>query len=253
MIGTYLGTSLALKLVAAPKIPDDIGGTSDRNSCLAKNGTFCTDWFDSNSTLFEDALSKHIKLTLVSMVVGFLISFTLALIAYRFRWIALPVTFLSSVLYTIPAIATFYILVGITGLKDLTAEIALVSYTLLILFTNTLAGLTGVSPDVRDAAQGLGMTARQSLLRVELPLAIPTIVAGIRVATVTIISLVTVAGLIGLGGLGDIIYTQGVKNNTNTALIVGGVACIALALLADAILVIAQRLVTPWARARRNR
>ena len=237
----------------APVIPD-FGGVS---SCITNNGTFCLDWFKSRwtgSNSISQHLLEHLQLTLIAVAIGFLIAFTLALIAYRARWLTGPITFVSSVLYTLPSLAAFYILVPITGINTLTVEIALVSYTLLILFTNTLAGLTGVSDEIKDAARGNGMTATQSLLRVELPLAVPTIIAGLRVAVVTIISLVTVAGLIVPDGLGYVIYAQGLQNNNfSTALIAGGVLCILLALVSDAVLVGLQRVLTPWSAARRSR
>lgn len=238
---------------AGPVIPGS-GAYGSTSACLTNNKPFCWQWVNDNwNGTVSPALIQHLVLAALAVGIGFAISFVLALLAYRARWLVPPVTFLSSLLYTVPSLAAFYILVPITGLNDFTVEIALVSYTLLILFTNTLAGLTGVSEEVRDAAQGLGMTPTQSLLRVELPLAVPTIVAGLRVAIVTIISLVTIAGLIVPDGLGYVIFAKGIQNNINTALIVGGVLCIALALLSDALLAGVQRLITPWAAARRSR
>lgn len=242
----------AVLAATGPVIPgDDAYGKTSK--CISDNGTFCWDWLkDRWSGTVSPALVQHIELAAIAVAIGFAISFVLALLAYRARWLVPPITFISSLLYTVPSLAAFFILVPITGINDFTVEIALVSYTLLILFTNTLAGLTGVSADVRDAARGLGMTSTQSLWRVELPLAVPTIVAGLRVAAVTIISLVTIAGLIVPDGLGAVIYTDGLKkNNFNTALIVGGVLCIVLALAADALLAAVQRLITPWAASRR--
>jgi osmoprotectant transport system permease protein len=238
---------------AAAPVQPNYGGT---DSCVTKNSTFCWDWFKDRwggDDGISSHLIEHIQLAAIAVVIGFAISFALALLAYQARWLTAPITFLSSLLYTIPSLAAFYILVPITGINTKTVEIALVSYTLLILFTNTLAGLTGVSEEIKDAARGNGMTRTQSLLRVELPLAMPTIIAGLRVAAVTIISLVTVAGLIVPDGLGYVIYAQGLQNNNfNTALIAGGVLCILLALAADVLLVGLQRLITPWAAARRS-
>ncbi|SHF53490.1 osmoprotectant transport system permease protein [Jatrophihabitans endophyticus] len=237
---------------AAPVIP----GFGKTDKCVTDNGPFCWDWFKdrwSGDDGIGSHLYEHIQLTVIAVVLGFVISFVLALLAYRARWLTAPLTFLTSLLYTIPSLAAFYILVPITGIKTTTVEIALVSYTLLILFTNTLAGLTGVSDEIKDAARGNGMTRNQSLLRVELPLAVPTIIAGLRVAAVTVISLVTVAGLIVPDGLGYVIYAQGLQNNNfRTALYAGGVLCILLALIADALLAGLQRLITPWASARRT-
>jgi osmoprotectant transport system permease protein len=152
------------------------------------------------------------------------------------------------VLYTIPSLALFQLLVPITGLTELTVEVALVSYTLLILFRNTLTGLREVPEDARDAARGMGLTARQMLWRVEVPLAVPAIIAGVRVATVTVISLATVAAFVVDEGLGAPIFAA-LQSSFNTEFIAAGALAVLLALLADALLVGVQRLVTPWARA----
>ncbi len=223
-----------------------------QSSCVKDNRTFCWDYFRSHwNSLFEPALVQHIGMTVVAIAIGFAISFVLAIAAHFARVIVAPVTFVGSLLYTIPSLAAFEILVPITGINYFTVEIALVSYTLLILFTNTLAGLSGVSADVLDAARGSGLTRSQILIRIELPLALPTIVAGLRVATVTIISLATIAAFSLIPkGLGQPIY-DGLQRNLNTEFIAAAVMCIALALLADALLAGAQRVLTPWTRRRR--
>jgi osmoprotectant transport system permease protein len=159
------------------------------------------------------------------------------------------VLIVTSILYTIPSLALFELLEPSFGLTRTTAEIALVSYTLLIMFRNTLTGLREVPDEVRDAAQGMGMGPIQSLLRVELPLAAPAIIAGLRIATVTVISLATVASLIDDAGLGVPILTAISNDVFKTELIVAGAMAVALALVADGLLVIAQRLLTPWTRA----
>jgi osmoprotectant transport system permease protein len=235
-----------------PTIPN-FGETS---SCVQNNGTFCWDWFTQNWSSrvdFQARLVEHVELTVIAVVIGFAISFVLAVLAHRARWVVAPVTFVGSLLYTIPSVAAFEILVTVTGINDVTVEIALVSYTLLILFTNTLAGLSAVSPDVVDAARGTGLTDTQIMLRVELPLAVPTIIAGLRVAVVTIISLATVAALIVPEGLGKPIFDALGAGVFNTKFIASGVLCILLALLADALFVGVQRVLTPWASAGRAR
>jgi osmoprotectant transport system permease protein len=235
-----------------PTIPN-FGETS---SCVQNNGTFCWDWFTQNWSSrvdFQARLVEHVELTVIAVVIGFAISFVLAVLAHRARWVIAPVTFVGSLLYTIPSVAAFEILVTITGINDVTVEIALVSYTLLILFTNTLAGLSAVSPDVVDAARGTGLTDTQIMLRVELPLAVPTIIAGLRVAVVTIISLATVAALIVPEGLGKPIFDALGAGVFNTKFIASGVLCILLALLADALFVGVQRVLTPWESAGRAR
>jgi osmoprotectant transport system permease protein len=235
-----------------PTIPN-FGETS---SCVQNNGTFCWDWFTQNwngRVDFQARLIEHVELTVIAVVIGFAIAFVLAVLAHRARWMVAPVTFVGSLLYTIPSVAAFEILVTITGINDTTVEIALVSYTLLILFTNTLAGLSAVSAEVVDAARGAGLTDTQIMLRVELPLAVPTIIAGLRVAVVTIISLATVAALIVPEGLGKPIFDALGAGVFNTKFIASGVLCILLALFADALFVGLQRLLTPWASARRAR
>jgi osmoprotectant transport system permease protein len=196
---------------------------------------------------------QHIELTAIAVVIGFAIAFALALLAHRRRRFETPITVTTGVLYTIPSLALFQILVGFSflGLNRLTVEIALVSYTLLILFRNTLEGLRGVPDEVREAAEGMGLTRRQVLAKVELPLALPAIVAGLRIATVTVISLATVAAFIDDEGLGSPIFRAIQSNVFKTELLAAGGLAVALALLADAILVVAQRLVTPWARRQR--
>jgi osmoprotectant transport system permease protein len=243
---------LAVSGDGGPNIPD-FGHSS---KCVQENGTFCWDWFKENWSSkvdFQARLIEHLELTAIAVVIGFAIAFTLAVLAHRARWMVAPVTFVGSLLYTIPSLAAFQILVTITGINDVTVEIALVSYTLLILFTNTLAGLSAVSPDVVDAARGNGLTDTQILLHVELPLAVPTIIAGLRVAVVTIISLATVAAFIVPEGLGKPIFDALNAGDFNTKFITSGVLCIVLALLADALFVGLQRVLTPWASARRAR
>ncbi len=240
--------TLAVPTGGGPVIPD----FGQPSSCVAHNGTFCASWFMQHwNSIFQPALIQHVELTAIAVALGFGISFVLAVAAHRARWLVPPVTFATSLLYTIPSLTAFEILVPITGLSRLTVEIPLVAYTLLVLFTNTLAGLSGVSAEVRDAATGIGLTARQTLLRVELPLALPTIFAGLRVAIVTTISLATIAAFITPLGLGQPIFDALSKGAFNTELIGAGVLAIFIALVADFLLVGAQRLLTPWAHSRR--
>lgn len=192
---------------------------------------------------------QHIELTVIAVGVGLAISLPLAVYAYRHPRLYAPVTFVTGLLYTIPSVALFALLLPFTGLTTTTAEIGLVSYTLLILIRNTYAGLKAVPEDVKEAARGMGYTDRHILLRVELPLAVPAIVAGLRVATVTTIGLVTVTALIGKGGLGHFILL-GLQQFFSTATLVGAVLSVVLALLADGLLLVMQRALTPWSRRR---
>ena len=237
---------------SGPVIPN-FGGGASSYACERANRLFCSDWVSRNwSTVLWPALRQHVVLTLIAVSVGFVISTALALVAYRRGWFERPVLIVTSVLYTIPSLALFELLEPIPGLglSRATAEVALVSYTLLIMFRNTLTGLREVPAEVRDAARGMGMGPTQSLLRVELPLALPAITAGVRIATVTVISLATVAALIDNEGLGVPILTAISNAVFKTELIVAGGMAVALALAADALPVLLQRRLTPWARAR---
>ena len=216
--------------------------------CIAQNRLFCASWFfDNFSSRFEPPLIEHIELTAIAVGVGMVIAFVAALFAHRHAWFETPFSLFGAFLYTIPALAFFEIMVQVTGINRFTAEIALVSYTLLILFRNTLAGLRAVPRDALEAAHAMGFTATQILIRVQLPLALPPIMAGIRIATVTIISVATVAAYIGVGGLGEPIF-DAIATGFKTEFIGAGALAIALALVADGLLVVLQRILTPWSR-----
>ena len=195
---------------------------------------------------------EHLVLTVIAVGVGLAISFALAMVIRRRPRAYVPITATSGILYSIPSLALFALLVPITGLTLLTAEIALVSYTLLILVRNIVAGLQGVPAEVREAADAMGYTAWGRLWHVELPLAVPVIVAGLRIATVSTIGLVTVSALIGQGGYGRLIE-DGLRRFFPTMYITGAVLSVVLAVLADALFVLLQRRATPWATARAKR
>jgi osmoprotectant transport system permease protein len=231
---------------AGPVIPNF--GEGDK--CVRTNGTFCMHWFlDNFGNRFWPRIVEHVELTLIAVGIGFVIAFAAALLAFRYTRMEVPLANLWSLFYTIPSIAFFQIMVPITGIGWTSIEIALISYTLLILFRNTLTGLRAVPPETLDAAQGMGLTRRQTLTRVELPLAMPAIIAGVRVATVTTISLATVAAFITPLGLGAPIFNA-IQTGANTDFIAAGVLAIILALLADVVIVLIQRMVSPWMRAR---
>ena len=191
---------------------------------------------------------QHVYLTVVSVAIGFLIAFPAAVLASRHRWAVSPITSISGVLYTIPAFAFIFLLLPVTGLSLTTVAIPLIAYTLLILFRNTLAGLDSVDPEVKEAALGMGLSRRQLLWRVEVPLATPVIIAGLRIATVSSIALITIAALIGRGGFGQFIL-EGLDTFFWTPLVVGVVLSVALAFLTDILLLGLQRVMTPWAEA----
>jgi len=206
-------------------------------------------WVPENLGFLMDATVAHIVLTVLAVGVGFILSFPLALAIYRDRRLSGPITAVEGVLYTIPSLALFAFLVPFTGLSLLTAEIGLVSYTLLILTRNILTGLDAVPADVREAADGMGYSPGRRLVAVELPLALPLIVAGLRIATVTTIGLVMVTALIGEGGLGQVML-RGFNLQIFEEVYAGAILTIALAVAADMLLVGVQRLLTPWSRAR---
>jgi osmoprotectant transport system permease protein len=235
-----------------PVIPNYGGPPGGKHGCIAQNGTFCWDWVKGHwGDILQPRLLEHLELTAIAVGIGFAIAFAAALLAHRRRWFETPFGAFSAFLYTIPSLALFQLLVPFTGLTMLTIEIGLVGYTLLILFRNILAGLRGVPEEVLEAAQGMGLTRLQVLLRVELPLALPAISAGIRIAVVTTISLATVAAYITPLGLGQPIF-NGLQTDFTTEFVATGALAVALAICADSALVAAQWAFTPWVRARRT-
>ena len=239
---------MTLREAGGPVIPN-FGHAS---SCVTENRFFCTDWFRAHwDDTLQPALLEHLKLSAIAVGIGFVLAFALALVAYRYRRLDHPIGLASDFLYTIPSLALFQLLVPITGLTVTTVEVALVGYTLLILYRNTLEGLRGVPEDVREAARGMGYTPTQSLLRVEIPLAVPAIVAGLRIATVSTVSIATVAAFVIPEGLGRPIFVALGTNVFKTEILAAGGLAIALALVADALLVGLQRALTPWARRHR--
>lgn len=232
-----------------PVIPD-FGEASD---CVTdEDALFCPEWVRENwDPVLQPALVQHVQLTVIAVGVGFVISLVAALVAHRLRHVERPFAFASAVIYTIPSLALFQLLVPFTGLTVTTVEIALVGYTLLILFRNILEGLRAAPPEVLEAARGMGLTRTQTLFRVELPLAVPAIVAGVRVAVVSTIALATVAAFVVSQGLGGPILGA-LRIGFKTEIIAAGAIAVGLAVVADAVLVLAQRLVTPWAASRRT-
>lgn len=206
-------------------------------------------WIGSNVGAIADAALDHVVLTVLAVGVGFAISFVFATLIHRNRRFYSPISGLAGILYTIPSLALFAVLVPVTGLSLLTAEIGLVSYTLLILTRHIVAGLDAVPGEIDEAAVGMGYDWRGRLLRVDLPLAMPLIVAGLRVATVTTIGLVMVTALIGEGGLGQLML-RGFNFRNYTAVYVGAIVTVGIAVVADLALIAVGRLATPWTRTR---
>jgi osmoprotectant transport system permease protein len=204
-------------------------------------------WIWDHTDDIASRLLLHIELTVIAVGLGFLISLALSLLVVRWRGLYGLVASVAGILYTIPSLALFGVLVTITGATRTTAEIALVSYTLLILIRNIVAGLDGVPRDVREAAIGMGFSPSQVLFKVDFPLALPVIVAGLRIATVTTIGLVTIAATIGVDNLGTFI-TDGLRKFFMTEVLLGAVLAITLAVIADLFLLGVQRLIAPWTR-----
>jgi osmoprotectant transport system permease protein len=214
--------------------------------CVQSNG-FCPDWIANNFDRYVDPFWEHVYLVVVSVGIGFAVSFALALIAHRQRWLTGPIIAFTGALYTVPSIAAFIILLPITGRGNTTAFIALVSYTLLVIFRNVTTGLRNVPPEMVDAGRGMGLTENQILRKVELPLALPEILAGLRIAVTTNVGLATLAFFAGAGGLGKEIYAD--VNFKSNVVVAGGLAVLLAAVL-DVFILSFQRIVTPWKRAR---
>ena len=209
------------------------------------------DWIADNIDVILLAIWQHMILVVVPLAVGFVISLALAIWAVRKPVVYGPVTAVTGILYTIPSLAAFAILVPIFGFSMLVAFVPLTTYTLLILFRNIVAGFQGVPSEVLEAADGMGYRPRERLLRVELPLAVPLMITGVRLAAVTLIGLATVASILGssFGGLGQLI-TDGLQTFFPTKYVLGGVLSVLLALGVDLVLVRVERIATPWSRVR---
>jgi osmoprotectant transport system permease protein len=214
------------------------------DSCVADDGV-CPSWIADNLDRYWRPLGEHVELTVISVAIGFAIAFSLALLAHRRRWLVGPITQVTGILYTLPSVAVFFLLLPITGRGKLTAIIALTAYTLLILFRNIVAGLDNVPEEARDAGRGMGLTQRQLLWSVELPLALPEILAGLRIAVTTTVGLAALAFLAGAGGLGDAIFSD--VNFRSNVLVAGGL-CVLLAVVLDVAVLLVQRSLTPWTR-----
>ncbi|MFY9487760.1 MAG: ABC transporter permease [Solirubrobacterales bacterium] len=213
-------------------------------SCVQENG-FCPEWIVDNFDRYTGPLTRHIELTVLAVIFGFAIALGLALLAHRRRWLVGPIVGITGVLYTLPSIAVFFLLQPLTGRGMTTALIALTAYTLLIIFRNIIAGLDNVPAEAKDAGRGIGLTDRQLLWRVEMPLALPEIIAGLRIATTTTVGLATLAFFAGAGGLGGEIFAD---INFKSNVVVAGGLCVALAVIFDLLLLGVQRLLVPWQR-----
>jgi len=237
-------------LASGPVIPN----YGHASACVRGDHLFCWDWVQNHwGDTLQPALVQHMELTGIAVGIGFVLAFALALIAHRVRRLEQPVGAVAAVLYTIPSIALFQLLVPFTGITWTTVEIALVAYTLVILFPNFVAGLRSAPDDVLEAARGMGLTGRQILLRVELPLAVPAMVAGLRIAVVSTISIGTIAAFLLPKGLGYPMFVAlGNPTPFKTEIYSTGALAVGLALTCDGALVIIRRALVPWTRGARG-
>jgi osmoprotectant transport system permease protein len=232
-------------IAAGPVIPTFGKGSS----CVTGDHTFCWDWVRAHwGDTLGPALWQHVELTAIAVVIGFAIAFPLALLAHRYRRLEQPFGIFSALLYTVPSLALFQLLVPFTGLTWTTVEIALVSYTLVILFPNIVQGLESAPDDVIEAARGMGLTRLQVLTRVELPLAVPAIIGGLRIAVVSTVAIGTIAAFLLPTGLGYPIFLA-LKEPTpfKTEIYSAGALAVALAIGCDGLLVGLRRVLVPWA------
>lgn len=207
------------------------------------------DWIGRNTDLISSSFKEHVILTVAAVGLGLLIALPLGVAASRWPRLYAPALAVTGILFTIPSLAAFAFLIPYTGLSRTTALIPLTSYTLLILLRNVVAGLAAVPEEINDAADGMGYSPLRRLVEVELPLALPAIMAGIRIATVTIVGLAAVAGLLAIPSLGNLIYV-GQNRPIRTAVTVGIGLSVALAIAADVVLSLVQRFLSPWTRQR---
>jgi osmoprotectant transport system permease protein len=221
----------------------DIRDRSEDSGCVPDNGTFCFGWIADNYDRYVTPTLEHLVLVGVSVAAGFLIAFALAYLSHRQRWLVPPFTGATGILYTIPSLAFFALLLPITGRGMTTAIIALTAYALQIIYRNMVAGLGNVPEGAKEAGRGMGMTSNQLFWRVELPLSVPEIIAGLRIATVSTVAIATLAFIAGGGGLGTEIYDQ-IDFKTNV--LFASFLCVTMAVIFDLLLVGAQALLSPW-------
>ncbi len=218
-------------------------------SCLVDNEWVCAEYFRTRSDILTDALVQHIWITVVSVLLGLALAFPLALLARRYRSLEGIIVGTTTAIYTVPSLALFALLLPFTGLTPATVIIGLALYSLTILVRNIVEGLKAVPADVRESALGMGYGRVRLLLGVELPLALPTVMAGLRVAFVSTVALATVGSIVGYGGLGNLLL-QAVDSQFKAQVLASGALCVVLAVFFDVLLVGVQRMLTPWARAR---
>ncbi len=215
-------------------------------NCLTRNEWICGAYYSSRAGELGQALLQHLGIVVVSVLLGLVVAFPLALLARRYRRLEGLVVGTTTAIYTIPSLALFSLLVPLTGLGVETVVLGLGLYSLTILVRGMLDGFRGVPAEVRESAAGMGYGAGRMLLRVELPLALPTIMGALRVATVSTVALTTVGAILDEGGLGDLLV-DGQLSDFKAEVLTTSVLCVLLAVALDLVLVAAQRVLTPWA------
>lgn len=220
-------------------------------TCEGKNEAFCPSFVLDNIDDYVSPVAEHLVLVLASVLAGFLVAMVLAVFSHGRRWLIPVFIGTTGVLYTIPSIALFLLLLPITGRGTETAIIALSLYNLQIIYRNANSGLANVPASARDSGTGMGMTKRQLLWKVELPLALPEIIAGVRIATVSTVAIATLAIFAGAGGLGEILYNEGIQRGVfKTNIVFGSILAVTLAIAFDGLLVLVQRYAAPWRKVR---
>ncbi|KOT41212.1 ABC transporter permease [Streptomyces rimosus subsp. rimosus] len=214
---------------------------------MARNDWICGDYLATRRHILLDAVLQHLHLTVVSVLLGLAIALPLALVARRWRWAVGPVLGLTTVLYTIPSLAMFSLLLPLYGLSATLVIVGLALYSLTLLVRNILAGLAGVPEEAKEAARGMGYGPLRQLLAVELPLAVPAAMAGLRIATVSAVALTTIGAIVGHGGLGNLIYA-GMNSYFKAQVLTASVLCVVIAVAFDLLLLGLERLLTPWRR-----
>ncbi len=220
---------------------------SATGNCLVRNDWICGEYVRTRAGIITDALVSHILITVVSVLIGLVLAFPIALLARRYRRLEGFIVGVTTAIYTVPSLALFALILPFTGLQPVTVVIGLALYSLTILVRNVIEGLKGVPADVRESAIGMGYSRRRMLFAVELPLALPTIMAGLRVAAVSTVALTTVGAIVGYGGLGNLLL-EAVNSQFKAQVLAASVLCVLLAITFDLLLVLLQRLLTPWAR-----
>jgi osmoprotectant transport system permease protein len=224
---------------------------SGATTCEGKNEAFCPSYVIDNIDDYVSPVLEHLVLVLASVLAGFLVAMVLAILSHGRRWLIPVFIGTTGVLYTIPSIALFLLLLPVTGRGTETAIIALSLYNLQIIYRNANSGLANIPRSALDSGTGMGMTKRQLLWKVELPLALPEIIAGVRIATVSTVAIATLAIFAGAGGLGEILYNEGVQRGVfKTNIVFGSLLAVSLAIVFDGLLILVQRFAAPWRRAR---